>query len=227
MPNHRPQATQAPALLDGLIEGVREEWHWISLGLAGIGLVLVTLSIIGVVPAKSISGFIGCFLLLYGALIVLSRPFFSSLGRTLQARMHKAIVSSGVGFYGVMTLARFLQLELHDLLADLADFDPAQLQVRGLVMEWLIGFSVQSLMNSIDAFMWPLKLIQAHGLPGAGIVAGAAWGLYALGARVFPDVHSAIEKDADEAGVPELEQDPFGVGDSPDAGGKPRSPSRR
>lgn len=198
MSNHRPQTTQSTALLDGLVEGVREEWHWISLGLAGIGLVLVTLSIVGVVPAQSMSGFIGCFLLLYGALIVLQRPFFSGLGRPLQKRMHAAIASSGVGFYGVMTLARFVQLELHDVLAELAGFDPAQLRVSGLVMDWLIGFSVQSLMNSIDAFMWPLKLMSAYGMAGAGIVVAAAWGLYWLGARVFPDVHSAIESETGE-----------------------------
>lgn len=223
MANHRPQATQARAGVEGLIEGVREEWHWISLGLAGIGMVLVTLSIVGVVPAKSMSGFIGCFLLLYGTLIVLQRPFFSGLGRPLQRRMHAAIASSGVGFYGVMTLARFLQLELHDVLGELADFELSQLRVRGVVMEWLIGFSVQSLMNSIDAFMWPLRLIQSHGMTGAGIVAGAAWSLYALGARVFPDVHSAIDTKADEADASGLGMDPSGTAAPPAADDTPRS----
>lgn len=195
------QAGASRSFLAGLIEGVREEWPWISLGLTGVGLVLVALSIVGVVPAKSMSGFIGCFLLLYGTLIVLQRPFFSGLGKTLQKRMHMAIASSGVGFYGVMTLARFFQLELHDVLADLADLDLSQLRLRGLVLDWLIGFSMQSLKNSIDAFMWPLKLMSAYGKAGAAIVVGAAWGLYWLGARVFPDVHAAIEQETDAKAI--------------------------
>ncbi len=196
-PALQPDPDSTPAWIDGLLAGVREEWHLISSALLGIGLLLVLLSIFGAVPAKGVSAFIGCFLLLYGALIVLQRPLFSGLGRTLQQRMHAAVLSNGFGFYGVMTLARFLQLELHDLIEGLAEFDFGGNLVRELFMDWLIGFSQQSLMNSIDAFMWPVKLMTAYGMYSAGIIAGAAWLLYTLGAKVFPEVHRGLDADDD------------------------------
>jgi hypothetical protein len=195
----------SPAWLAELIDGVREEWAWITGALLAVGAVLVLLALFGGLRPSGVSAFVGFFLLVYGLLIALQRPQFAMLGGAFQRRLHAAVVSNGVGFYGAMTLARFLQLETIDIVEDLGTFEPSRSQFIGIGMEWLIGFSVQSMMNSIQAFMWPWKLIADYGLTSAAIVAGSAWVLYSLGARVFPELHSQIEKkdeDAAASGAP-------------------------
>jgi len=182
-----------------LLEGVREEWAWVASGLMGVGAVLVCLATVGVLPARGLSAFVGSFLLIYAVLIVLQRRTFSGIVGTAGQRMRAAIISKGVGFYGVMTMARFLQLELHDLVDGLGEFAVTREQVFGMAKDWLIGFSAQSLRNSIDAFLWPMKLMGDYGMFRAGVMGGSAWVLYALGAKVFPDVHAGIEAAQAEA----------------------------
>ncbi len=176
-----------------IIEGVREEWAWVTIGLMTVGALLVGLATLGWLPPRGLSAFVGSFLLLYATLIVLQRRTFSGISSTLGQRLRAAVISKGVGFYGVMTMARFLQLELHDLIEGLGEFAATRDQVIGIAKDWLIGFSAQSLRNTIDAFLWPVKLMGDYGMFRAGIVAGSAWVLYALGSKVFPDLHAGIE----------------------------------
>lgn len=196
MEGQRPSGQWSAALPQQLIDGVREEWHWITLALVVVGSILVAASVFSGLPPTGLSAFVGCFLLICAALIALQRSSFAARGGALQRRLRAAVVSNGVGFYGAMTLSRFLQLELHDLIDGLAGLEATRAQARAIFQDWLIGFSVQSLMNSIDAFMWPLKLISAYGTQNAAIVAGSAWLLYFLGSKVFPEVHAEIEQDA-------------------------------
>jgi len=184
-----------------LVEAARRRRIWLVAGLLGTGGLLLLGSLLGPIARTDLAAFAGAYLLLYGALVGLQSGALGIAGPVLQQRLKKAVVSSGVGFYGVVTLSRFLQLELYDLIEGLAAFDATRLQVRAVIQEWLIGFSVQSLHNSISAFLWPAKLIGEYGMFRAGAAAGTAWLIYAGGARVFPEVHEALESDDhDEAG---------------------------
>ncbi len=188
-----------PAWAQPLVDAARGQAGAIVVALLAVGAVLVALAQAGILPGEGLAGFIGSFLCLYGALVALEGGAFGGLGPALRARLRRAVASSGVGFYGLMTLARFLQLELVDLVDAVAGFDASRGQVRALLFELATGFSMQSLMNSIDAFMWPVKLMGAYGMPVAGIVVGATWALYAMGARVFPNLHAQIEAEDDDA----------------------------
>lgn len=208
-----------PAWIVRLAEGVREEWPWWVAGQLMIGLVLIGLGVFGVLPEDGLSGFVGCFLLVYAALILLQHPRAARIGAAAQRRLHAAVASSGVGFYGVVCLARFLQLELHDLIEGAADFEATRGQLMSILREWLIGFSMQSLMNSIEAMLWPWKLIAAHGMAQAALVFGPLWAMYRFGAWLYPELHRQIEAESEDA-----DDDGEGADRRPVAGEAPLAP---
>ena len=177
---------------------VRERWAALCALLIAAGALLVALSLAGWLPRDGLAAFVGGFLALYGGIVGLQRAPASWISRSLQRRLRTTLVSSGVGFYGVMTLARFLQLELHDLIGSLGSLELTRGLVRSLLQDWLIGFSAQSLRNSIEAFMWPLLLIKQYEIAVAAAAIGATWAVYALGARIFPEVHAVIESERDD-----------------------------
>lgn len=193
------QRSAAPPWAARLAAGVREEWAWLVGGLLLVGLALVGLGVTGLLPEKGLSGFVGCFLAVYATLVLLQSPHSAVFGAGLKRRLQQAIISSGVGFYGVVSLSRFLQLELHDVLDALRGFELSRAQVGGMVRDWLIGFSMQSLMNSIEAMLWPFKMLSALGMVKAAVVFVPLWALYRLGGWVFPELAAQIE--AEEAAL--------------------------
>lgn len=176
-----------------MVATVAQRWSALVWALAAVGGALLLLAWLGPLPRTGLSGFLGCYLLLYATLVTLQSGRLDWIGPKLRRRLGKAVISRGVGFYGCMTLARFVQLELHSLVQSVGEFEFSRSQLAGMAMEWVIGFSQESLRNSIDAFIWPARLIGDHGIAVAGLVAVGAWLLYALGARAFPDLHREIE----------------------------------
>lgn len=191
------QRSTTPPWAVRMAAGIREEWAWLVGGLLLVGLVLVGLGVFGLLPEKGLSGFVGCFLAVYATLVLLQSPHSALFGAGFKRRLQQAIISSGVGFYGVVSLSRFLQLELHDVLDALREFELSQSQVKGLVRDWLIGFSMQSLMNSIEAMLWPFKMLSALGMLKAAVVFVPLWALYRLGGWVFPELAAQIEAEDD------------------------------
>ena len=88
-------------------------------------------------------------------------------------------------FWGVMSFVRFVQLEVTTLVGEytaaggLGDF------LRGEFWEVLLGFSLQSIQNTIAAAIWPVNLILDYQL----------WGIAALvvGAKVWDLIHAAVD----------------------------------
>ena len=192
-----------PRWIVQLAAGIREEWPWLVAGQLLVGLGLILPAALGWLPAGGLSGFVGCFLLVYAVLILLQQAPDEWFGQRFSGRLHAAIASSGVGFLGVFCLARFLQLELHDLIEAVGEFEFSRSQLGGIVREWLIGFSLQSLMNSISAMLWPYKMFAELGWMRAGLVLGSLWSLYRFGAWLFPELHRQIEaEEADEDDAP-------------------------
>jgi hypothetical protein len=187
------QLQPLPAWTDPLVAAVREHWAIFCVALVVSGLALLLLSLAGILPPKGMTALVGSYLALYGGIIALHRLPPELAGRPLRRALHGSVLKSGVGFYGVMTLARFLQLELHDLVDGLAALELSRTMLLGLLKDWLIGFSLQSLHNTIEAFLWATRLIGEYGLPLAGAVAAACWTLYAFGARAFPGLRAMLD----------------------------------
>lgn len=169
--------------------------HWLGLvfGLSLAGGILLAAAWLGPFGRTGLAGFIGCYLLLYATLVTLQSGALDWVGPGIRQRLGKAVVSRGVGFYGCMTLARFLQLELHTLVENVTDFEFTRTQFTGMALEWLTGFSADSLRNSIEAFIWPARLLGNHGFALAATVLAGTWALYAVGSRAFPDLHRDLE----------------------------------
>ena len=197
-----------PPWVARLAAGVREEWPWLVGGLLLVGLALVGLGVFGVLPEEGLSGFVGCFLVVYAALVLLQSPHSALFGAGFKRRLQGAIISSGVGFYGVLTLSRFLQLELHDLLDALREFELSEQQVKGVVRDWLIGFSVESFKNSLEAMLWPFKMLSALGMVKAALVFVPLWALYRLGGWVFPELSAQIEAEDAALGLDHIADAP-------------------
>ncbi|MCK7594751.1 hypothetical protein [Pseudomarimonas salicorniae] len=182
-----------PAWVVALGEGTREEWPLLVAGMLLVGMTLLGLGIAGLLPEEGLAGFVGCFLLVYAALMLLQHPRSQLLGDGVRKRLRSSIAQSGQGFYGLLCLGRFIQLEVHDLLEALGEFELGGQLLRSLLQDWLIGFSMESLMNFVQSVIWPVFMFSSHGMFKAGLVLAALWGLYRFGGWLFPAMQREIE----------------------------------
>ena len=178
----------------------RRHWQPICTALLSIGLLWSLLGLLGAIRHDGAFMLFGLFLAGYSGLVLLSRLPPSVLGRRVDQRLELWVASSGTGFYGLMTAVRFAQLELAELLDVLASISGLGEQVKSWLWELIIGFSIDSVMNSIKAFLWPFQVIQEFGLIRAGILVLPLWGLYLSGAKAFPRVHAKLDKESKKNG---------------------------
>lgn len=158
---------------------------------AACGLALLTSTVIAAVPLAELWTVSGIFLLLHAAIAGLVANSHQPWSSALQRRLRRTLVSYGLGYYGLMTLARFLQLEAADLIDSWANL---QWSWRRFLIDWLIGFSVESMMNSIEAFQWPWKLLLRSGWPASLLVLAVTWLPYSLAARWLPGLRTSLEE---------------------------------
>lgn len=197
-------------MLDELGNDLRRVWtvtfrrHWqpICTALMCIGGLWVALGIFGAIRREGAFMLFGLFLFAYAGLVMLSRLPANVLGRRVDERLERWVASSGAGFYGLMTTVRFAQLELADLIDALSSIGD---HMKNWVWELITGISIDAIMNSIKAFMWPFEVIKEFGLIGAVILIAPLWGLYVSGAKAFPRVHARFEKAADDEEEEEAE----------------------
>lgn len=81
----------------------------------------------------------------------------------------------GGGFYGTGAAITLLILSANSMADEWAAADGAWDFLRGMSLEFWIGFSGESIRNAIQAGMWPLHWYSAYGLAAALGVAAAAW----------------------------------------------------
>jgi hypothetical protein len=101
----------------------------------------------------------------------------------------------GAGVYGLIALSFFLRLELISLIERLRETREGAEWVQGMLREWLIGFSVESLKNAISAAIWPARIIAAHGVHSFLLFFAAASAEFELGRRVMPEQQARLKKD--------------------------------
>lgn len=129
---------------------------------------------------------LGLFLCCHAGIVAASWLPPQVLSRRLDAWLDRWVADVGGGFYGLMALSLFVGLEVAALVEDVRGFELSLGRMAEAMLPWLLGFSLESLMNSLKAIIWPVFLLSALGTTGALVTAGLAWGLFALGARVFP-----------------------------------------
>ena len=126
---------------------------------------------------------------------LLPAPLGAALDRWLDERLQQ----SGTGLYGVVALAVFLRLEAASF-AEAWSATELEAFAGDLFREWLIGFSLESLLNSIRAMIWPASVISQHGWKALVLFLLACSAVFELGKRVLPDAHRRMQ-DPDEDGT--------------------------
>ena len=86
-------------------------------------------------------------------------------------RMELLWDNEAVSFYGIGTLATFIQLEARTLLGDFREAGGLIDFLSGEIGEYAIGFSMRSLMNSVEAAMWPVSIFTTYTVYGAVVLA--------------------------------------------------------
>jgi len=162
---------------------------WAAVQLA-LGAGLSVWPLIQTTPIATVFTLVGGFLMLHASLMFLTSLSESALARATLRFVGSHVVKSGVGFYGLVTLSWFIQLEVVDLIATLSEGWPETL--RAMVKDWLIGFSKDSLMNFIEAVQWPWKLLLPAGLPIAAAALLTCYLPYRLGMWLLPSMDAEL-----------------------------------
>ena len=114
----------------------------------------------------------------------------------------KLWATGGGGFYGCGYVLYFLYLEALLLVEDVGEAAGVFDFLAGQLVERIMRFAVDSLINSITAFLWPIKLVMDYRLWGIGIliVGSMLYARYAHQRIVdFLGIDPAAEKKAADA----------------------------
>lgn len=161
--------------------------HWIMLGVAAaLGLLLWLLGAL-FFGMRWLPGMFGLFLITHAGVVAAGSLPDEWISRRLDAVLDRWVRDkTGGGFYGMMALSVFVGLEVEALLDSRDGLLSGWRFVEGQIIQYLIGFSVDSLKNMIFAMIWPWPLISRAGLAGAGFLVAACWGAFALGRACLP-----------------------------------------
>lgn len=159
----------------------------VLLGLASTGAILCTAGyLVDLDAARSLQR-AGLFLLCYAGVVGSSWLPTGVLSRRVDAMLDRWVKQGASGYYGVMALATYVHLEMRTMAEAVMGFEFDQGLLRDVVIQWVTGFSLESVMNFAKAMAWPATLWgkQATGLAPLLLVAGT-WGAYELGRRYLP-----------------------------------------
>ena len=159
--------------------------------LVGLGIVLTLAGLLEWLPYPDLVQRGGLFLVIYALLVAASWLPAGGLSQRVDKLLDDWVGKASSGWYGVMGIATFTKLELESILKSLRDFDPAHIDWSGAVMQWLMGFSLESLLNAVWASIWPFLLISNRGVAVAGTFIAATWAIYWCGGKLLP--HGRIE----------------------------------
>lgn len=107
--------------------------------------------------------------------------------------------SSGAGFYGALAAATFVRLEIVTFREEWAAAGSLQEYVRSEFWETVLGFSLESLMNLLQAAVWFLSWLEFPAVHMAALAAGC-FAAYAAARWAWPDpedrdaLESALER---------------------------------
>ncbi|MEQ9569750.1 MAG: hypothetical protein RLN75_06130 [Longimicrobiales bacterium] len=94
--------------------------------------------------------------------------------------------SAGAGFYGAVAAATFVRAEAVTLVDEWNEAGSFEAFVRSELVETLLGFSLASIMNMVEAAIWFVGWLSLPLPQMAGLLA-ATFAAYALGRWAWPD----------------------------------------
>ena len=127
---------------------------------------------------------------------LLPAPLGGPIGRLLDRQLSQW----GAGVYGLVGLSVFLRLEAQSFIESLQEMGEASEWAKGMLRDWLIGFSVESMNNMFAALLWPMRVIQQAGVWGLLGFLAACSAVFELGRRLMPEQQARLEAEAPEAG---------------------------
>jgi hypothetical protein len=131
----------------------------------------------------------GLFCATYATLVALSWLPPSVLTRRVDKLLDRWVRNSATGYYGVMALAAFVSLEARNVVDNLLGFE---FDVQRMLMQRLMGFSIESMKNLGLAFGWPALVLKNGQSVAALVTVAATWSLFHATARVVP--HATFRK---------------------------------
>lgn len=164
--------TAAPAeAFGGLASLDRRAWYAVG-GIGMAGAALTTTLARGWHQAPALGQMLAIMALVV-AVRAVWRVLRGGVRRHARNRAHQMIVDFGGGSYGTVAMSVFLYLEALALTQDWSRATGVWDFVQNRSVQWLMGFSVDSILNVVWAGMWPVYLLREHGM----MVAGIAWGI--------------------------------------------------
>ena len=161
--------------------------HWLMLGVAaGIGVALWLVGFL-FVGTRWLPGAFGLFLVTYAGVVAAGSLPDEWISRRLDRVLDRWVRDrSGGGFYGMVALSVFVGLEVETLLDPKDGLLSGWRFVEGQVVQYLMGFSTDSIRNMVMAMVWPWPMISRIGLGWTGGFVAACWGAFALGRAWLP-----------------------------------------
>lgn len=166
----------------------------VLMALFGGGVVLVLLGAALSVPRPLLLQRGGFFLATFALLVGAAWLPSSVLSSRVDALLERWVRNTSGGFYGVMALSVFVQMELAGLLDRITGFELDGSALRNALVEHVIGFSTDTVMSFVWGMAWPARLIQDHGPGASALLAGACWLVFRGSRAVLP--HGGFEKKA-------------------------------
>ena len=170
--------------------------RWLG-ALFGVGVLLILVGLALQSDAGLLSQRAGGFLATYAVLIGAAWLPAGVLSRRVDALVERWVRNSSGGFYGVMALSVFLQLEAVGLAQRIAGFEPSVDELRNALIQHFIGFSQDSIMSFVWGMAWPGRLMRDHGGTATAALAAGAWLVFRLSQRIVP--HVVLQKRAPAA----------------------------
>lgn len=184
-PQSPPEPIPAPGSAREMMTrgiGLSEEQRLVLAVFAGAGLVLCIAEFF--IADDWLPGLFGMFLIVYAAIVVAG----SLPAHWISARLDDVLDRwvrdrTGSGFYGMVALGHFAHAELHDVIGGLSS---GWGLIQGSVVQYLIGFSLESLANMISAFLWPFRMFSAEGAIPTLVFGLACWAVFQVGRNFLP-----------------------------------------
>ena len=125
------------------------------------------------------------------------------LGRPIDRMLDSQLSQWGAGVYGLVGLSVFLRLEAQSFIESLQEMGEASEWAKGMLRDWLIGFSVESMNNMFSALLWPMRVIQQAGVWGLLGFLCACSAVFELGRRLMPEQQARLEEESPETSAAE------------------------
>lgn len=91
------------------------------------------------------------------------------------------------GFYGAIAAGTFVELEVRAVIAETSSADSVGEWLRDQALGAIVGFSLSSVLNLVEAAIWFVGWLRALSLAEGAVLGGACFAAYVLGRWAWPD----------------------------------------